>query len=263
MLKLASLYFSPCVLASSVSDINVLPYGTQSCFSSGSEYGSTHWTDLLRWIIGPRSLPDLTICLNNLIYNCSAYAGDATPPSITEPSEPMQITRIKLDLWRWEKEKGEAVLLLQNTESFCGTMSNVSAELQVHVHGWEDVHIHLQPLNESVTILISPISYTECSSKTLEIWFCSLNLDQIRSSQQFHWSWPCSEAQALHTAAPAPLQIKTIDGESIRTGVIVLCSKPLLLQVSALHVESISFLVTTTHLIILDATTWSPNLLAR
>lgn len=50
-----------------------------------------------------------------------------------------------------------------------------------------------------------------------------------------------------------PLQIKTTGVGSIGTGVIMLCTKPLLLQVSALHVESISFLVTVTtkHLIIL------------
>lgn len=43
------------------------------------------------------------------------------------------------------------------------------------------------------------------------------------------------------------LWIKTIDGGPIRTGAIMLYIKPLWLQVSVLHVESIPFLVMTNH----------------
>lgn len=39
-----------------------------------------------------------------------------------------------------------------------------------------------------------------------------------------------------------PLRIKAIDGGLIGTGIITHCTKPLQLQVSALHSESISFL---------------------
>lgn len=58
------------------------------------------------------------------------------------------------------------------------------------------------------------------------------------------------------------LKIKAIDGGLIGTGIVTLCAKPLTLQVSPLHYPpsafsyklSISFLITTKHLIILGFT---------